>query len=372
VLVLHHDQTHFFDESHLALITGIAGQAAIAIENARLFTQIKHEREALYALISAMPIPVLVLDAEERIIFASRAARQLFLVEQVETQLVNLEGGDRIKTAIKTLDQDAARQTAEMRWLDGRIFNISTNDVTGLGTVITLNDITELKELDEMKSLFVETVSHDLRNPLATVHGFATLLGMENLSNRGRDNLTGLLQGVEQIQALVQDLLDLARIEAGVNEQIEPCNLAKIAAEVVAEFELQFSKKDISLTTDLPDNLPSISGNSLRLSQVVANLVGNAVKYTHRGGWVFVWVSQEDAEVQLRVVDNGPGIEPEEHVKIFEKFYRVPAMDAEDWVDGTGLGLSIVKAIVEGYGGRVWVESKVGEGSTFGCVFPTL
>ncbi len=372
VLVLHHEQSHFFDESHLALVTGIAGQAAIGVENARLFTQVKNERETLYAFISGMPIPVLVLDAEERIIFASQAARRLFLTEQVETRLTNLEGGERIKAVIEILNQNSAHQAAEMYWLDERVFNVSINNVAGLGTVVTLNDITNLKELDEMKSLFVETVSHDLRNPLATVHGFATLLGLENLSNRGRKNLARLLQGVEHIQTLIQDLLDLARIEAGVDEQVEPCNLAEIAAEIIAEFELQLAEKEISLTTDLPDDLSPVSGNPLRLSQVVANLVSNAVKYTQKGGRVFVGVSQEEAEIHLRVVDNGPGIDPEEQAKIFEKFYRVPLLDDAEWVEGTGLGLSIVKAIVEGYGGRVWVESKVGDGSTFGCVFPAL
>lgn len=372
VLVLHHEQSHFFDESHLSLVTGIAGQAAIGVENARLFTQIKNERETLYAFISGMPIPVLVLDAEEQIIFASQAARRLFLTEQIETRLTNLEGGERIKAAIETLNQNPAHQAAEMHWLDERVFNVSINNVAGLGTVVTLNDITNLKELDEMKSLFVETVSHDLRNPLTTVHGFATLLGMENLSNRGRENLAGLLQGVEHIQALIQDLLDLARIEAGVSEQVEPCNLVEIAAEIISEFELQLAAKEISLTTDLPGDLSPVSGNRLRLSQVIANLVSNAVKYTQKGGRVFVGVSQEGAEILLRVVDNGHGIAPEEQAKIFERFYRVPLLDNAEWIEGTGLGLSIVKAIVEGYGGRVWVESKVGEGSTFGCVFPAL
>jgi signal transduction histidine kinase len=244
--------------------------------------------------------------------------------------------------------------------------------VTRLGTVITLNDITELKRLDELKSLFVETVSHDLRNPLSTIQGFAMLLEMEDLSQRGRSNLAGLLQGVTQIQTLIQNLLDLARIEARMDDQIEPCDLVEIVEEVLAGFELQLAEKEMTLTADLPLNLPWISANPLRISQVVANLVSNSVKYTPKGRRIGLSVSQEGSDLWLRVSDNGPGIPPEEQAQIFEKFYRVPIMEDSEWIQGTGLGLSIVKAIIEGYGGSVWVESEVGIGSTFICVLPIL
>ncbi len=372
VLFFHHEQPHFFDESHLSLATGIAGQAAIAVENARLFTQIRNEREGLYALITGMPIPVLVINPEKQITLANQAARQLFLMDPVKKALSDIENGDRIEAAIMAWRQQPTQLMMEISWSDHRVFNVSLNEVPQLGTVITLNDITDLKELDETKSLFVETVSHDLKNPLSTIHGYAILLGMENLSSRGQTNLAGLLQGVEQIQVLIQNLLDLSRIESKLNEQVAPCDLAEIAVAAIANFELQIAEKDIILTTDLPSGLSKVSGNPLRLSQVVANLVSNAVKYTPREGQIFVGVSQEGSEIRLRVSDNGPGIAPEEQSKIFQKFYRVPIMENAEWVEGTGLGLSIVKAIIEGYGGYVWVESEVGVGSTFGCVLPAL
>lgn len=373
VLVLHHEQAHFFDESHLALVTSIAGQAAIAVENARLFTQIKHERENLEALLTGIPIPVLVVDAQERIIFSNKAARQLFLLAHVGEPLLAVEGGTAIKTALDMTRQNPAQPTIEIRWPDERVFSVSTNDTPRLGTVITLNDITELKKLDEMKTVFVETVSHDLRNPLATIHGFATLLQREQLSERGRSNLAGLMQGVTQIQSLIQNLLDLARIEAKMDEQVESCDLVEIAGEVLASLELQLADKEMTLTADLPSGLPPVSGNPLRLSQVVANLVGNAIKYTPRGGRIFVGANrEEDGHIRLQVSDNGPGIPAEDQDQIFEKFYRVPTMEDSEWIEGTGLGLSIVKAVVEGYGGSVWVESEVGAGSTFICIFPAL
>lgn len=372
VLVLHHEQPHFFDESHLALVMGIAGQAAIAVENARLFSQIKHEHETLAALITGMPIPVLVIDAEAQVVFTNPAARQLLSLEQVGTPLSAVVGGEIINTALANLRQHPASSGIEVQWPDERVFNVSANEVPRLGTVITLNDITELKKLDELKSLFVETVSHDLRNPLSTIQGFAMLLEMENLSERGRSNLAGLLHGVEQIQNLIQNLLDLARIEAKMDAQLEPCDLAEIAEEVLAGFELQLTEKEMSLTAELPADLPWVSGNPLRLSQVVANLVSNALKYTPKGGQIEVALSHEAPNIRLRVSDNGPGIPEEEQDQIFEKFYRVPTMEDSEWIEGTGLGLSIVKAIIEGYDGSVWVESEVGLGSTFNCVLPAL
>jgi|GEM_PF-3371268 len=372
VLVLHHEESHHFDESHLSLVTGIAGQAAIAVENARLFSQIRRERETLDALITGMPNPVLVIDAEEKIIFINAAGRQLLGLTQMDLALASVEGGIILKAALKELGQNSTSSTREIHWPDGRIFSLSLNHVAWLGTVLTLNDITELKRLDELKSAFVETVSHDLRNPLATIQGFAMLLEMENLSERGRSNLSGLLQGVAQIQNLIQNLLDLARIEAKMDEQIEACDLTEITEDVLSGFELQLAEKEMTLVADLPADLPWVLGNALRLSQVVANLVSNAVKYTPKGGRITVGLSHEGKEIRLAVSDSGPGIPSEEQDQIFERFYRVPMMENSEWIEGTGLGLSIVKAIIEGYGGRVWVESEIGLGSTFICTLPTM
>ncbi|MFN8455404.1 MAG: GAF domain-containing sensor histidine kinase [Anaerolineae bacterium] len=372
ILILHHTEVSFFDETHLSLVTGIAGQAAIAIENARLFTRLKNEHATLYSLITGMPIPVLVINSEGLILLASQAARQLLLLDQEQIPLQALEGGHKIELALHTLRQDPQRRSVEVQWSDKQIFSLSVNQVAQLGTVVTFHDISELKELDEMKSIFVETVSHDLKNPLSTIHGYATLLGIENLSKRGRANLEGLLQGVERIQTLIQDLLDLSRIESGVDEQIELCDMIEIVEEVITNFKLAMAEKEITLTRDIPAEMLHVSGNSLRLSQIAANFISNAVKYTPKGGKVFVGLSKIASQIRLYVSDNGPGIPAAEQSKIFEKFYRVPIMENGEWIEGTGLGLSIVKAIVEGYGGQIWLDSEVGVGSTFGCILPAV
>jgi len=251
LLALHHKQINFFNEEHLSLATGIAGQAATAVENARLFTQVKSEHEALYALISGMPIPVLLVN-DEQITFRNRAAEQLLLVKEADMPLTAIPGGDGLKSALKHL-QANGNTSIEVRWPDNRVFNASVNQVPQHGTVVALHDITYLKELDEMKSLFVETVSHDLKSPLSAIKGYATVLTFsKNLSEKDKANLASILQSTEQMQALIEDLLDLAEIEAGLGGHVEPCNMIEITQEVIDQYQSRIEEKEIKRTTHFP------------------------------------------------------------------------------------------------------------------------
>ncbi|RMF03051.1 MAG: GAF domain-containing protein, partial [Chloroflexi bacterium] len=179
LLALHHQQIGFFDESHMALAEGIAGQAAVALENARLFTQVSRERESLFALINAMPIPVLVVDDQNTVAFANTSARECLPEVRENSPLDEISGGDRLRAALDALAQSNGNDHTELVWPDNRVFNVSVNQVNKLGAVVALDDITYLKELDAMKTQFVETVSHDLKNPLGVIMGFAQLLETE-------------------------------------------------------------------------------------------------------------------------------------------------------------------------------------------------
>jgi signal transduction histidine kinase len=327
--------------------------------------------ELLITVFQHIPLPVLLVDPQGRVTLTNMAARQLLSLQN-EQLLTENEHGRKIEAAIRQFRHNPHQRIIEVSWYDKRIFRTSLYELDTGSLIIALHDITDLKELDEIKSIFVETVSHDLKNPLSTIHGYATLLGMEQLSDRGQANLEGLLQGVEQIQSLIQNLLDLSRIESGADGQIELCDLAEIIEEVVANFGLPVQEKGINLVADVPEALAVVSGNPLRLSQVVSNLLSNAVKYTPKGGRVYIGVSHQGDQIRLRVADSGPGIAPEEQAKIFQKFYRVPTMEDGEWIEGTGLGLSIVKAIIEGYGGSIVLASEPGVGSTFDCWLPAV
>jgi signal transduction histidine kinase len=228
LLALHHHQVQFFDESHLALAARIAGQSAIALENARLFTRIKHERESLEALINGMPIPVLVVDKNDTLTLANQTARQTLPVAGVGEPLAKIPGGSELQQTLDMLRQEPDSHL-DVAWPDGRFFNVTINQMAEVGTVIAMDDITHLKELDAMKNQFVETVSHDLKNPLAVIIGFTQLLELEpNLTDNGQRSLHSIKQSTDHMKALISDLLDLARIEAGMGGgRLEAQNLGK-------------------------------------------------------------------------------------------------------------------------------------------------
>lgn len=370
LLALHHNEPHFFDESHLALAAGIAGQAAVALENARLFTQVKDERESLFALINAMPNPVLVVDADGLVTFTNELARQSLRVQAVNVALELLPAGQGLKAALETLAQQAENHV-EVQWTDGRVYNVSANHVSQVGTVVVLDDITYLKELDAMKTQFVETVSHDLKNPLSVILGFAQLLELDpHLLPRSETSVQGIKQSAHHMNALISDLLDLARIEAGMGGEASPCDFARLIRDTLPGFDLQISEKSMQTKIEIPPEPVLVLGNKTRLTQIVNNFVGNAIKYTPAHGQISVTLNVTATEMRFFVTDNGPGISPAGQSQLFQKFYRVPEIQEKIGVTGTGLGLSIVKAIVEGYNGRVWVKSEVDAGSTFGCTLP--
>jgi len=233
-----------------------------------------------------------------------------------------------------------------------------------------MRDITHFKELDELKSDFVATVSHDLRAPLTFMRGYATMLPMVGqLSDKQQDYLRKILRGVGQMTELIDDLLDLGRIEAGVGLERKPCHLGAILVEAVDGMRAQSAAKGLTLRLEQTEGGALVAGDAALLRQVVTNLVDNAVKYTPSGGTVTVGLWVRNGQAVIRVADTGIGIAPDDQVRLFEKFYRVKRRDTVG-IRGTGLGLAIVKSIVERHGGRVWVDSELGRGSKFYVILP--
>jgi two-component system NtrC family sensor kinase len=215
----------------------------------------------------------------------------------------------------------------------------------------------------------VHTVSHDLRSPLTSVLGYAELVGRAgSLNEQQNEFLNRIRSSVQNITSLVDDLLDLSRIESGFDTRREVLHLEKILNFSLDTLEGQIKVKDLSIQMDIDEKLPDVRGNPVRLRQLLDNLLGNAAKYSPQGSTIDVSLHSEDNQVILRVADQGVGIPPSEKERIFEKFYR--ASNVPDEVSGTGLGLAIVKSIVDSHQGRIWVESSKGKGSTFFVVLP--
>ena len=363
-----------FTNNELYLLSALADYAAIAIENARLFQETESEHRRLQAILSRTADAVIITDEENRIILLNQAAKNAFCPDSEVTAgqpLADVVSNQDLIELFNQATGDSPPVRAEIP-LDGdRTLYATLSPINGVGCVAVMQDITHLKRLDQMKSEFVSTVSHDLRSPLTTIKGFVDLMGVVGpLNEQQQDFVNRIQKGVTTITELINDLLDIGRIEAEVNLNMEVCAIDEIIAQSVDELRDQAENKQQTLVVTLPPYLPPVWGNPLRLRQVVDNLVNNAIKYTPQGGKITVWVEEYDSQIALNVSDTGIGIPHTDQPYIFDKFYRVQSEETED-IAGTGLGLAIVKSIVEKHNGRVWVESEPGKGSTFTVLLPT-
>jgi two-component system NtrC family sensor kinase len=365
-----------FSERDVHLLSALADYAAIAIHNAALVTQLNAETEKLTTILRETDDVVLVLDQHKQILLCNPAARDAF--ELGEQDVVGCPLSDVISKqelldlVAETGDTDVS-QYAEVSLSDGRTLNASLSVVSDVGYVLVMQDITHLKELDRVKSEFVSTVSHDLRTPLTKIQSYVQLLPRVGPVNEEQKEFIARLQhGMSAITDLVSDLLDIGRIEAGFELEMSQVDLKPIVSEAVAEFRPIAEAKHQQLQFQVPPGLPMIRGNSRRLRQVLNNLIDNALNYTPDGGQIEISVAELEEQVLIRVMDDGVGIPVEDQPYVFDKFFLVETPEHLNvrGARGTGLGLSIVKSVVEKHGGRVWVESAPGEGSTFSLLLP--
>lgn len=363
-----------FTSHDLFMLSALADYMAIAIENARLFSAMRAEQDKMEAILFGTEGPIIAVDMQGRILLINTAARQAFSTGPLALEGKSLSEVIKNEELLNLFERSAAgrrSQRVEINLPDGRTLNANLTVIPGVGRVAVMQDITYLKELDRMKSEFVSIVSHDLRSPLTTIKGFAELLEMAGeLNEQQRYFVDKIGKGVTEITALISDLLDIGRIEAGMDMDMGVCRLEEITTEVADTLRSEAEAKNQALTLELAAPLSPVWGNRLRLGQVVSNLLGNAIKYTPEGGRITVRAFEEDGQVVVSVQDTGIGIPPEEQPRIFEKFYRVKSKETEG-ISGTGLGLSIVKSVLEKHRGRIWLESRPGVGSTFTFILPT-
>lgn len=373
-----YSQPHVFKEEEIRYLTTLASQAVIATANTRLFMTSELGRQRLEAILVSTPDAVLVTDRNDRLLLTNPAASKILgdLVKQgvgkpitaldLPAQLVNL-----------LHDTSNEKQSLEVVLPNGRIYLANASSIVAnerqVGRVCILRDITHFRELDTLKSDFVSTVSHDLRSPLTLIRGYSTMLQMVGeLNDQQRGYLNKIMIGVDNMSRLVNNLLDLGRIEAGVGLQLEKKPVDEIVKNVISLLQLQANQKQIQLSIEIPDqDLPLIEADQALLQQALFNLVDNAIKYTDAGGKVVISVNMSQTHVEYAVRDNGIGIAPADQQRLFEKFYRGSRKGLKP-ERGSGLGLVIVKSIVERHGGVISVNSQLGRGSTFTFVVPLV
>ena len=238
------------------------------------------------------------------------------------------------------------------------------------GIVLLLRDVTRLKEVERLKSEFVMAASHELRTPLTSL-GMSIDLLLEHVSpglaEKDRELLQAAHEEVHRMKALVNDLLDLSKIEAGrIELEFEKVPVHTLFEHVQAVFRSQAEMKQVQIASDLTVDLPPVRADANKIAWVLTNLISNALRYVRQGGHIQIMAKKIGPHVHLSVRDDGPGIPPEYHTKIFQKFVQVKGQEA----GGSGLGLAICKEIVRAHGGAIWVESSPGQGSNFTFTLP--
>jgi PAS domain S-box-containing protein len=381
-------------------MSAFAAQAAIAIQNARLYeeleqanidlerkverrtAELRRTKERVEAVLNNSPDAVLLLTPDGTISSANPAFTKMFgyapdelydhdpglLISSADTERF-VETMDKAKSGHSALRLELKALRKDNTTFDASLALAPIKEDGRIGMVCTLRDVTDAKELQRMKDEFVAFIAHELGTPLTSIRGYSELLLMRDLDAARQRRFLGMIQEQStQLSALVGDLLDLSRLEVGNGLSVDPrpIDLGKIVYRAADPF--RETSPDHTLVADVAPDLPPVRGDSKRLRQVVRNLLSNAIKYSPEGGTVTVRIQALDDFVQVNVSDEGIGISPEYQAHLFEKFNRAGAADSD--IEGTGLGLVICKRIVEAHGGRIGVESAPGEGSTFTFAIP--
>ena len=411
VLLVFSRTANYFTPDSLNLVKAIAGQVAVAINNAHLYELIRDQAERLglmlrkeqeeasrsHAILEAVADGVLVTGPDNNITFLNSSVQNILTIKanRVMGQSLDDFGGLFSKAGLAWMETirrwskmpgsyeigDTYAEQLELG--DDRIVLVHLAPVIMqkefLGTVSIFRDITHEVEVDRLKSEFVATVSHELRTPMTAIKGYVDILmmGAAGAINENQSHFLDIVKNnIDRLNILVSDLLDISSIEAGrVTLTRQPLDIRQVARSAIAEFQhrSEEDKKPMTFALEVPKVLPRVHGDAERIKQVMLNLLDNAYHYTPENGTITVHLHSLNGNgmVQVDIKDSGVGIARDDQERIFDRFYRGehPLVLA---TPGTGLGLAIVKQLVEMHNGRIWLKSNgvVGEGSTFSFTLP--
>ncbi len=363
--------------------------------------KLTEEEKKMTAIVNSIAEGLILLDSSDRVLHINPAAERLLnlSVDNIDKDITEIiqndellhifEDNQRQISLNKPTEQIPSKYeetsfTSEVTLIHHdeklvlRIIASPFLDEYGLtlGTVYLFEDITREKEIDQMKSDFISLVSHELRTPLTSIIGFVSFIldGKAGaINDRQRNSLARVQRQSKRLAALINDLLDISRIESGrIQMEQESISLLEIVTQRLEEIRPQADEKSIRLALTAPESVPTILGDEARMGQVFTNLIGNAIKFTPDNGEVSVKIEVDGNLLHVEVIDTGPGIRAEERQKIFDKFYQLSDISTRQQ-GGSGLGLSITKSIVEAHGGKLWIDDgNQGKGSNFQFVLPLV
>jgi NtrC-family two-component system sensor histidine kinase KinB len=376
------------------------GQVALAFN--RMLSQLREYRTSTAAeLITARNRAASIVNTLDEGLLLLDESRQILLANPVMCELLGLPAdklvgrpasivrleNDLLQTMLLPLDapnREAAVAAAPLLHIAQRgeeaFYRLAVQDLVSfnevsektefVGQMLTLRNVSDFKKLDQMKSNFLATVSHELKTPLSSINLNTKLLQDERLPADERLRVTGhIRQETQRLQRMVAELLDVSRLDLGTGIQLDvrPTNLAEVLGYATATVQPQVADKQLHLDVQLSADLPAVRADVEKSTWVLINLMANAIRYSPVGGTLTVRAVPTGGMVQVSVQDHGPGIAAENHEKIFQRFAQIP--DKTGYRGGSGLGLSIAREFITAQGGRLWVESELGSGS---CFFFTL
>jgi signal transduction histidine kinase/DNA-binding response OmpR family regulator len=362
-----------FDDADVERAMSIASAVAIAVTNARLFKEAEARKQHLEATLEHNSSPILITDDQDNLHLLNHLARVRLgltneaigkpVLEVVEPPVL----GVILTQPISEVKDLALRERVILP--DGSVWVPRVAPIPNHGRILILQDITALQELDEAKGLFVATVSHDMRAPLNSIMGFASNLELAGLLNADQKLFVErIMQASERMMDLINGLLELAKVHTRIQQEKQPCNINEIVTEIVHEFEGMAFAKKLKITLFTAENIAPVEGDPTQLRSAIGNLVDNAIKYSTADQTIAVHTVQKDGFIHITVADSGIGILEADLPFVFEMFYR----GSKNESTGVGLGLALVESIALAHHGQVWVESKLGKGSTFHLKLPAI
>jgi len=344
------------------------------------------EKKRTEAILQSVGDCMIVIEPDYKIIKVNPSAERIFYLlpgisigQDFRTIIKSKKLFEIIKTTIEHGRATWGMSLPTFEWeydrvkihFQVKVFPVERKDGSRIAYVILLEDVTKLKELDQLKSDFISIASHELRTPLTSI---IMSLGMVADGSAGplNDDQKELLQAAdeeaERMRHMMNNLLDISRIETGrIEMSLVPISPEKIIRDIITSFKLQAQSKNVHLKTRVPGNLPDVTADYNRIIQVMGNLVSNALRYTPEEGFITLSADEKDGLVRFTVADTGVGIPGEYIEKVFRKFVQV----AEDPnPGGAGLGLALVYEIIKSHNGDIWVESELGKGCRFHFTLP--
>ncbi len=382
--VLSH-KPYSFDTDEINALRVIGDQVGLAIENARLYESVKEQQSRLEAVLHSTADAIIATDNLGNINLVNQAAERLFELDADHILGLPLRSAplppqlrDHLREAMNREDP-ASGQLFEVVLESGRCLSAVVSPVYSQapldrdladGWVAVFQDITHLKEAERARLQFIQTAAHDLRNPLGVTLSALTMLtkGWDSPSPTEQEIFRIAMTGLNRMQDLIDDLLNLENISSGLDVRHDPINVPEMLESCAIDVGpvLQRKEQNLKLAVDL--SMPTFFGDERWLNRALMNLLTNAHKYTQVGSTITIRAEARGSDLTIQVEDDGPGIPLEAQARLFERFYRVRRGDEK--IPGTGLGLAMVKSVVEQHGGKVFVRSEPGHGSIFGMIMP--